>query len=47
MKNDTVTYLGRTYTVANDLGAALVLRDDQNDTNGGIFTVPARMVKRA
>lgn len=44
---DRVTYLGRAYSVANVLGGAVVLRDDQNNTNGGIFTVPARMVRAA
>lgn len=42
---DTVTYLGRTYTVANVIGSAVVLRDDRNSTQGGVFTVPASMVK--
>lgn len=44
--SETVTYLGRTYTLANDLGAAIVLLDDLNGTDGGYMTVPASMVKR-
>jgi hypothetical protein len=44
---DIVTYLGRAYSVANVIGGSLVLRDDQNDTEGGYFTVPAVIVKKA
>jgi hypothetical protein len=45
--DDVVKYLGRNYRAANILGSAIVLCDDQSDTNGGYLTVPASMVKPA